>query len=476
MIENNSFGATAYFRPEFNHELMLNISSIYEYRRGGDRFEKAAYLAQQSEERMHNVLSGSIDYKYYFNDFKSTFSVFGGGQNTIRDHYTGIIPDDENSPEYFSHISEPPYGNTENHTLQGGAILNHPVSSNFGIFDITIGSEYVYDYINDEIIAYNYDIDQITKNAAFFTQINWTIFESLIFDIGLRVDDHNFVDNIVLNPRLALLYNLNDKMQIRGSFSTGFRAPQVFDTDLHIAFAGGGIQRVAISDDLQEENSQSYSFSINYDNPSEKMIYGFTVEGFYTQLIDAFILEENSVDGISILEKVNGGNSEVYGITTEARLNYAGDFQFEAGLSLQRSLYDNAVEWSEELPGTKEYLRTPDSYGYMTLIILPKRSINGSISAIYTGSMYIPHYGVADDLGTPENDILFESAPFFQLNAKASYQIPQNAIDSNISISLGVKNILDEYQTDFDTGKYRDSGYIYGPAIPRTLFFGISLN
>ena len=40
----------------------------------------------------------------------------------------------------------------------------------------------------------------------------------------------------------------------------------------------------------------------------------------------------------------------------------------------------------------------------------------------------------------------------------------------------GVKNILNAYQKDFDKGEKRDSGYIYGPSLPRSLVFGAGLS
>lgn len=38
---------------------------------------------------------------------------------------------------------------------------------------------------------------------------------------------------------------------------------------------------------------------------------------------------------------------------------------------------------------------------------------------------------------------------------------------------LGVQNIFDSYQDDFDLGVERDAGYIYGPLRPRTFFMGL---
>jgi outer membrane receptor for ferrienterochelin and colicins len=39
-----------------------------------------------------------------------------------------------------------------------------------------------------------------------------------------------------------------------------------------------------------------------------------------------------------------------------------------------------------------------------------------------------------------------------------------------------VKNLFDSYQDDFDTGPDRDSGYIYGPMMPRNFFVGLKFS
>lgn len=42
-----------------------------------------------------------------------------------------------------------------------------------------------------------------------------------------------------------------------------------------------------------------------------------------------------------------------------------------------------------------------------------------------------------------------------------------------IQFNIGMQNIFDSYQNDFDKGEFRDSGYIYGPGLPRTYFAGL---
>lgn len=293
----------------------------------------------------------------------------------------------------------------------------------------------------------------------------------------MRADKHNFVENPIFNPRVSFLYKPNTNAQLRLSWSTGFRAPQAFDADMHIAFAGGGIQTIQLSDNLKEEKSQSWSASLNWDKPTEKHIYGFTIEGFYTKLADAFILEEigTTEDGNSIMEKRNGGQSDVSGVTLELRANYNRKTQLEAGLTIQKSQYGDVVAWSEELPGTKDYLRTPETYGYYTLSWTPNANFKTSLSGIYTGRMLIPHYGLAGDNGTPEQDILFESPSFLENNLKISYTLSSVRLDSSIELFAGVGNLFNQYQDDFDSGKNRDSGYVYGPAKPRNYFIGIKI-
>jgi outer membrane receptor for ferrienterochelin and colicins len=87
----------------------------------------------------------------------------------------------------------------------------------------------------------------------------------------------------------------------------------------------------------------------------------------------------------------------------------------------------------------------------------------------------IPHYGVPGNVGTPENDILVKSSDFWETNLKLSYTFNAPRLDSSVEIFAGAGNIFNQYQNDFDSGKYRDSGYIYGPAEPRKIYFGIKI-
>ena len=475
-INNNSFGLNSFFNLDENQKIEASFSSMYEFRYGGEMITEPSYLAEQSEERTHNILTGGIDYQLTSKNNQTTFAVYVAGQNTNRKHFTGISPDDDF--DKIDYNSNPPYGISKNYTYQIGSQLNHTFYDFLnGVNVLTFGAEYLVDDVYDEIKTYNYLIDQNSRNFGSFIQSDWAINKQITLLSGIRADKHNFVDNMIFNPRFSFLYKPNPNSQLRLSWSTGFRAPQAFDSDMHIAFAGGGIQTIILADDLKEEKSQSWTASLNWDKPTEKHIFGLTLEGFYTQLKNAFVLQEigNDEDGNSIMEKQNGGNSQVVGSTIELRANYNRKFQAEAGITLQQSLYKEPVQWSEELPGQKEFLRTPNAYGYYTLTWTPTEKLKATLSGIYTGSMLVPHYGLPDNTGTVEKDVLFESPNFMETNIKVSYTVSSNRLDSSIEFFCGFGNMFNHYQNDFDSGKYRDSGYIYGPAKPRNFYFGIKI-
>ena len=467
-LRNMSFGTNLFFLPTENQKLEINFSKMNEYRFGGETVDGPAYLAQQSEERTHDVYVGNLDYQINFNEEKSSVITYLGFQHTDREHYTGIFPDDP--VDIDNHVLNPPYGFSKTTTVQGGVQLNHTLENFFNTKNvITVGTEYIQDDVFDVIDTYNFKVDQFTKNWGLFFQSDWTISESMNLLSGFRVDDHNFVDNLIVSPRVSFLYKPFKDAQVRATWSTGFRAPQAFDSDLHIAFAGGGVSRISLDPDLTHERSNSYTVSFNYDKPKEKYIFGFTLEGFHTRLNNAFTLENIGKDSFGErFEKRNGDGATVQGITIEGRLNYDAIIQWDAGFTIQSSLFDNAVINSDILAGKREFLRTPNQYGYSTLTYTPNEKFKASANLVYTGPMDVLHL---ESPGNLSQDEYVRSPSFGDLGLRLSYTFDLNT--SNLEFYTGAKNLFNAYQTNFDVGKDRDSNFIFGPAIPRTFFIGI---
>mgnify|MGYP006073982385 FL=1 len=473
-LNNVSVGLNSFLLIGKNQKLELSLSKLYEYRYGGEMVDKPAFKALQSEERTHNVWMGSADYQINFNEDKSSFITYGGWQRTTREHYTGIVPDETDTIAFSKHNTNPPYGTSLTSTFQGGFQLNHKLTKTLGIENVlTFGAEYLLDDVFDEIQAYNYLIDQTTHNVGLLAQSDWKLTQNLNLLVGVRMDKHNLVTQPVLSPRGSLLYTFKKNTQFRFSYGSGFRAPQAFDTDLHIAFSGGGISRVQLSPNLLPERSHSFSGSVNYDKVRSKYIVGFTLESFYTRLNNAFFLDPIGEDSFGeVFEKKNGQGATVQGMTLELRANYNTKIQIESGLTLQKSEYDNEIAYIDELPGIKEFIRTPNFYGYGILTLFPNSKLNGVVNYIHTGKMKIPHFA-----GAPNQliDEIETTNSFNEISVKMNYTISVKKIKTKLNFYAGIKNITNSYQTRFDIGKNRDSNYVFGPSQPRTFYVGIKL-
>ena len=471
-LKDNTFGANFFFLFSENQKLEFNIGSLHEYRYGGEMIDGAAHFAMQAEERVHDVLLANADYQINFNDGKSSLVAYLAGQKTKREHYTGIRPD-SNSNEEAEYLLNLPYGASLNTTKQVGVQVNHKYDKFIGINVLTVGSEYTSDDVMDEILAYNYLVDQKIKTTGVFLQSDWNFTENINLLSGVRLDKHSLLEDVVLSPRVSFLYKLQRNSQFRVSYSTGFRAPQAFDADLHIAFAGGGVSRIMLLEGLKEERSKSLSSSYNYDRATERYIFGVTIEGFYTILDDAFYLDPVGEDEYGdIFVKRNGAGATVKGVTMEFRANFIRKVQVESGITMQRSLYNDKVSYSDELEGKYNFLRTPNNYGYVTINYTLSDKYNFSANLVNNGKMDLVHMA-----GAPEQseDEYLTSEIFNTIGLKASYIQKLKKVGVWLEYSIGVKNLTNAYQNNFDSLKNRDSNFVYGPGAPMSICFSLVL-
>lgn len=129
--------------------------------------------------------------------------------------------------------------------------------------------------------------------------------------------------------------------------------------------------------------------------------------------------------------------------------------------------------WSEDpdVPPVRNLFRTPDIYGYATVSYKPVNPLTLALSGNFSGPMTVQHLVGS---GT-EVDVAVRTRSFFDVTFKASYEI--KLFDhANLEINAGLQNIFNSYQDDFDRGTFRDSGYIYGPMMPRSIFAGVKLH
>jgi len=461
VLENSTFGFRSFYKPTAFSKFVVEYHNLKEFRRGGNKFDLQPHQSDITEQIEHNINSGGITYNLFSKNYKSKLSIYTSAQKTKRKSYYGA-QQDLNA-----------YGHTDDLAFVAGSQFNY----NFDKFlflpaTLTTGLEYQLNTLHDIMPGYNRDLKQDVKIVGYFLQNEWKT-EHFNFLIGARADKHNLIDKPIISPRANILYKITDNISARASYSKGFRAPQAFDEDLHILAVGGEVMLIKLADDLKTETSNSYSGSLDFNFSFLGFQSNFLVEGFHTQLTDVFVVEEIGLDaqGNKLMERRNGSGAEVFGVNTEAKIVFSKYFQTQFGFTSQKSQYINAERWAddENIESTKNMLRTPNNYGYFTLTATPAKSSSISLSGVYTGKMYVPHYA-----GYVESDVLKETPDFMELNFKISqnFKISKTL---QFQLNCGVQNILNSYQTDFDLGTFRDAGYIYGPNRPRTFFVGLKI-
>jgi outer membrane receptor for ferrienterochelin and colicins len=315
----------------------------------------------------------------------------------------------------------------------------------------------------------------MTTQAA-FVQSEWKM-DKAVLTAGVRFDHYNVSDKTkessdvignVFSPRISLLYNLTSHLQFRTGFARGFRAPQIFDEDLHIETSGS--RQVIHKNDpnLKQESSNSFNASLDYSTHFDKWQFQILAEGFYTRLIDPFANEYGTPDedGTVVYTRVNAEDgASVKGINLEFNASPSAKMQFQSGFTFQRSEFEKPQEFNET-----KFFRSPDSYGYVSLNYSPNYLFNVAFTGNYTGPMLVPYFG--PKLENPEQGQLNKTGSFFDAGIKLSYQLRLTDV-LKMEINAGIKNIFNSYQDDFDSGIDRDPGYIYGPISPRTIYLGV---
>lgn len=461
-LNMNTFGLRTYYRPNHTSRINLEYYTTNEKRRGGNKFDLQPHEADIAEQTKHIINSGGLSYDKFWNGYDHKLSVYGSVQHIDRDSYYGAQRDPN------------AYGKTDDLTwVTGVTYTGNMERCLFAPATFTAGLEYQENNLHDVMTGYNRDMEQDVRIASAFVQNEWNM-DVVSILVGARLDKHNLIDNPIVSPRVNLLYKPGENLQARLTYSTGFRAPQAYDEDLHVTAVGGEGVQITLADGLKEERSNSFSGSVDWTAQLGHWQSNILLEGFYTGLNDVFVLEDigENAEGFMLKERRNGSGAKVYGVNLDAKFAHGKTFSVQMGATAQKSRYNQAEVWTEvdgvELT-TRRMPRTPDFYGYLTLTSSPFKNFEASLSGTYTGEMIVPHYA-----GYIEKDCMEDTPDFFDVNFKLNYTfILRDHI--KLQLNAGVQNILDSFQDDLDRGEFRDAGYFYGPTQPRTFFIGMKI-
>ena len=490
-LDNQTFGLNSYLRLSPYSKLSLQYHGIHEFRRGGNKLDQIAHVANVAEQVEHNILDqiahvanvaeqvehniqgGGLTYDYFAPDEKNRLSAYFSFQTTARKSYYGGIGE---GTEEDIEAAEKAYGTTHNFTYVAGTQYVHSFSKLlFMPSDLTLGAEYNHDGLKDVILGYDRHFKQDVRIGSFFFQNEWKN-KQWSFLLGGRLDKHNLMDHVIFSPRANLRFNPTENINLRLTYAGGFRAPQAFDEDLHVGVVGGERLVTVLADNLKEERSNSFSLSADLYHKFGSVQTNLLIEGFYTDLNNVFALRQldhPDAQGNTVQERYNAYGAKVFGLNLEAKAMFTRWFTLQAGLTLQQSHYDEAIAWNDEVPEQKykKMMRTPNTYGYFTASFTPVKRFTASVTGNYTGSMLVGHSAGSG----VENPVAVHTPKFMEVNMKLAYDFPVYRY-LTLQVNGGIQNITNAYQKDFDKGWNRDSGYIYGPSLPRSYYVGVKVS
>ena len=460
-IRATSVSMKTFYKPSELSKIICTGFTMYEFRRGGNKFDQPFHKTDITESTTHNILNAGITYEQFTESKLHKFSSYLQYQLLDRDSY------------YGSGFDENAYGISIDRSLVCGLQYSGTLGEIAGgTHTVVSGLEYNSNTLKDLAPSYNRLINQKAAQLGLYFQDLCEYEDIVNILVGGRLDYHNLVGIPVFSPRVNVLYKISPDIQGRIGYAKGFRAPQVFDEDLHISQVNSGGIIIKNKEDLQPEYSHAFSGSLDINKYLDDWSVGVTIDVFNTTLNNVFILEKKGLanNGDILLERRNGNAAYIAGITINPKIQYKKTISFQCGYTFQNSIYDIPVQWSNIVENNNSsFFRTPNHYGFYVISWNLNQLVSLNFSGVYTGSMIAQHYA-----GFINQDVLNETPSFFENNIKIDIDHQFNS-SFDVTMNIGVQNFTNAFQKDFDIGIKRDAGYVYGPSRPRTYFLGLSI-
>lgn len=460
-LNSTTVGFRSYFKTSDYSKITAEYHHTAEFRRGGYGIDSLQpHESPLTEQLKHNIDAATAKWDMYTADNKHFVSAYTSFQHIARDSYFG------------TNYNPNAYGKSTDIVSVTGAQYRFSYPCGIMNADLSAGAEYSYNQLRDQILGYDRNTLQRVHLGGGYVQNEWKNKQWSIL-VGGRLEQHSLLDKPVFSPRANIRYTPIEPIILRLSYASGYRAPQIYEEDLHVGAVGGEVSLISLDENLKPEYSHSISGSIDMYKRFGKWDLNLTLEGFFTQLNDVFTLVENGHDahGNLLLTRTNASGARVAGMNIEAKVGFGHLLTFQAGYTYNHSRYIEPLQWSENpnIAPQRRMFRTPDHYGYFLCNIEPVEHFHIVTNGKVTGNMLVQHFA-----GYVPEDEEVTTPTFFEWDIKLCYDIPLYK-HYTLEINAGVKNILDQFQSDLDKGMDRDAGFIYGPATPRTFFAGINL-
>lgn len=308
------------------------------------------------------------------------------------------------------------------------------------------------------------------QNAAIYVDVEAKVTEDFLIGTALRYEDYSTFGSDV-NYKLTAQYNITDDFSLRGSISTGFRAPTVGQTNysnVQTSLDGGVLVDSALlpatnpiaiqlgAKELTPEESQSYTLGAVW-NVGEVFItldyYNITVEDRVSQSdkytlteADKIALKAAGVANVDSIQQVSFFTND-FDTTTEGLdliANYGTDLlDGDATFSLAYNYNETTVDSYTEVTGDFKVSRLENDLPNHRATMTWAQNWD-EISFFVRGNYYGEYQGVHVDYDATIN----QGDAAITLDAEVSY-----FINESFTVSVGAQNLLDQQATEINIPK-----------------------
>jgi outer membrane receptor for ferrienterochelin and colicins len=451
-----SGGATLFRRfLQGRARLTAGGSTLSDFRRGGDRFDlrpEETWITEMAD----TARSGGFLRWNHTASSLTYYALSASLTQLERDTYYGAGFD----PNAYDHTSNP--------LLATDVQLGHQAGRRHMIL---AGQQFQRERVRDVIPAYQRHIDEVFRNTGAYIQDEFRLSRNTTLLAGARLDKSNTLDHWIVSPRGNVRIGVGERWRLRFGVSTGFRAPAVFEENLHVAAVGGEGFILENTPGLKEERSLTWTGSLDYIGRIRELPFQAGVSFFSTSLDDVHVLAETGVPGGQFrkFQRCNAPGSYLRGLELDLDWRPHRTASVRAGATFQVSRYRQP----EPEFGSLRYFRAPSRYGFVGLDFAPTENLSIYVNAEFTGCMFVPHYA-----GCIPEDRVESTSPFavWSVRVTRSWRLGAGAGHKReLRLSAGVENLFDSYQPDLDRGSQRDSSYVYGPCSMRTAQVGMAI-
>ncbi|WP_413061562.1 TonB-dependent receptor plug domain-containing protein [Sphingomonas carotinifaciens] len=445
-----------------------------ERRRGGNLLNRAPHLANIAEAVDSRVHRASLSVEQRLAEATTLTGVYALSHVTRDSFYGGLgdVAVDPAAPGYDAAafaaaeaVSRRQYGATRDRLHFGELRL----ATTRGAHDVQLGVQYRGERVDDRNLdAGGRFLGTLSKGSfstlGAFAQDEWSLSGAVRLLLGARIDRSSVLDDVIASPRIGLWWSPSPPLVVRANWSTGYRAPEIFSEDVHVAVLGAAPVRVRNAGGLEAERADS--LALGFDWRPGWGSGALTLDGqFYrTTIRNTFFLGEIREDAGGLFQlRDNAGGSTVTGAELNASVRVDARLRLTVGAAWIDARYDDAqlvFEGEGRQLFTQRYLKSPrwNAIGQAVWTLSPR--LDGFLGVRYVGPMDV----LNNRLGA-----IRRSPAFLVADLSATRHLPVGR-EREIDVTLGLRNVTDARQRDLEKGATRDSDYVYGPRSPRTLF------